>query len=157
MDQFLQAIANGDVTAIVSMISTFLSCGFGAALVGIFAKYKKYKTYTTSQIKDEIVKTLQPYVAEVVKQVSESSVAPIINNLQKITLNDKVLAESIALMMANKVEAVVNNISKIEDVSKEVIIQVNEKIAEQKAEEEAHQEVINQAIKTLEETKIDTL
>lgn len=159
MDELLQAIASGDIQTIISLISTFFSCGFGAALVAIFLKYKKFKSYSADQMANEISLMVRKREEEIVNKAVEESNKAILNNLDTIAKNQKTIAESLALTLTKDSKAVINNISKIENIDKDIVADVQASIDEEDKEAAAKQEEINNAIQSLEDinTKVDTL
>lgn len=151
MDKFIEAIANGNFEAILSLITTLLSSGFGAALVVLatkFLHYKKSVKETVEQAKNKLVPEFKD-IAEKVK----------VEIIEELKADFKVIAESIALSTSNDPNAkigVIENVSKI-GVSKQIQEQAIKVIEEEVATKEEKKEELNKVVKQLEVNTLETL
>lgn len=151
MDKWIEAIANGDFSAILSLLTTLLSGGFGTALVVLAKKFLKYK----SSVESVVNKAQEKLVPEFKKIVNDVKVEIV----EEVRKDIKVIAESIALGTNNDPDskiAVINNVSKI-GVSKQVQEQAIKVVEEEVAVKEEKQEKLNNAINKLESNTIETL
>lgn len=151
MVKFIEQIANGDFSAITTLITLILSGSFGTILTTLaikFLKYKKSVNDITSSVKNEVV----PVVSDNFKKMKKEIV-------EEFRKDFKVIAESIALIVSNNPDskiAVVENISKIgisQEVKEEVIKEIEEEV---KSKEEQKKEIAK-VVETLESNKIETL
>lgn len=151
MDKFIEAIANGDFTAILSLATTLLSSGFGTALVvlaGKFLKYKKSVKETVSEVNAKIVPEVRNIVNDLKKEV-----------IDEMRADFKVIAESIALSTSNTSASkigVIENVSKI-GVSQQVQEQAIKVVEEEEKAKEEKQEELNRAVEKLESNTLETL
>ena len=151
MDKFIEAIANGDFSAILSLITTLLSGGFGTALLIVatnFLKYKKSVKDTVAEANAKIV----PEVKEIASNLKEEIV-------EEMKADFKVIAESIALSVTNKEElkiGVIENVSKI-GVSKKVKEETTKAVVEEIKAKEEKKEELNKAVETLETNTLENL
>lgn len=151
MDKWIEAIANGDFSAILSLLTTLLSGGFGTALVVLASKFLKYKSSVES-----VVNKAQEKLVPEFKKIANDVKVEIVEEVRK---DIKVIAESIALGTNNDPDskiAVINNVSKI-GVSKQVQEQAIKVVEEEVAVKEEKQEKLNNAINKLESNTIETL
>lgn len=155
MDKWIEAIANGDFSAILSLITTLLSGTFGTILVVVATKFLGYKK-SVSSIVEKVEKVVEEKVIPEVKSVGNDIKVELFDAMRG---DIKVLAESMALLTNNDPSAkiaIIENVSKI-GASKEVVEVAKSNVeAEIKAEEE-HREAIQETIRTLEENQIETL
>ena len=151
MDKFIEAIANGDFTAILSLVTTLLSGGFGAALVVLatkFLHYKKSVKDTVSEINAKLVPEIKGIVAEFKNEV-----------IDELKADFKVIAESIALSTSDTSTSkigVIENVSKI-GVSKKVQEQAIKVVEEEIKAKEEKQEELTKAVERLESNTLETL
>ena len=151
MVNFIEQIANGDFNAILTLVTTLLSGGFGAALTVVANKFLKYKK-SAHDIAKEVEKKVIPVVEETIENASNKIV-------EKVSADLKVLAESMALSIANNPEsklAIVENISKI-GISKELKTEVVKVIEEEVQAKEEQKQEIAKVVETLESNMIETL
>lgn len=151
MDKWIEAIANGDFSAILSLLTTLLSGGFGTALVVLASKFLKYKSSVES-----VVNKAQEKLVPEFKKIANDVKVEIVEEVRK---DIKVIAESIALGTNNDPDskiAVINNVSKI-GVSKQIQEQAIKVVEEEVAVKEEKQEKLNNAINKLESNTIETL
>lgn len=151
MVNFIEAIANADFNAILTLITTFLTSGFGIALTIVANKFLKYKK-SVSEIVDKTKENVVPSVKEIVEQVK-------VEIIDELRADFKVVAESIALSVANDSKsklAVVENISKI-GASKEITDTVVKVIEKQEIAKEEQKKEIEQVITKLENNNLETL
>ena len=148
MVEFIEAIAHGDFSAILSLVTTILAGGFGTALTIIAGKFVKYKASV-----EQIVKKVKDEVIPVVKETLNDAEERILNEVRK---DSKVLLESLALLMANDKQGVIKNISAI-GVSKEVVEKVEEVVHEEEIAKEEQKKEIEKVVATLESNLIETL
>lgn len=151
MDKFIEQIANGDFSALLSLITTLFAGGFGTALTIIAGKFAKYKASV-----NELVGKVEDKVIPAVKETINDAKNGIVEDLRK---DIKVLAESMALMLnkdADSKLAIVNNISKI-GVSEETLKVVEETVKEEVIAKEEKKEKLKKAVKELENNSIETL
>lgn len=151
MVNFIEQIANGDFSAIGILISSLSTTGFGIAATILANKYLKYKK-SVSGIVEEVKNKLVP----VTEKIIDKAKAEIID---EITKDFKVLAESVALSVANNPEsklAMVENISKI-GISKEVKNEIVKVIEEEVQAKEEQKQEIAKVVEKLESNKIETL
>lgn len=151
MANFIEAIANADFNAILTLITTLLTSGFGAALTIVANKFLKYKK-SVSEIVDKTKENIVPSVKEIVEQVK-------VEIIDELRADFKVVAESIALIVANDSKsklAVVENISKI-GASKEITDSVVEVVEQQEIAKEEQKKEIEQVITKLENNNLETL
>lgn len=151
MVNFIEQIANGDFSAILILVTTLSTTGFGTALVGLAVKFLKYKK-TTHDIVKEVKKEVIPVIDEAVAKMEER----IIGEIRK---DSQILAESMALSVANNPEskiAIVENVSKI-GISKEVKEEVVKVIEEEVQAKEEQKQEIAKVVEKLESNMIETL
>lgn len=151
MDKFIEAIANGDFEAILSLITTLLSSGFGTALVVLAGKFLKYKKSVKETV-NEINSKLVPEVEIIVEKVKKEIIA-------EMEADFKVIAESIALSTSNTSTSkigVIENVSKI-GVSKKVQEEAIKVVEEEVKAKEEKKEELNQVVKKLESNTLETL
>lgn len=151
MANFIEAIANADFNAILTLITTFLSSGFGIALTILANKFLKYKK-SVSEIVDKTKENVVPSVKEIVEQVK-------VEIIDELRADFKVVAESIALSVANDSKsklAVVENISKI-GASKEITDTVVKVVEQEVQAKEEQKKEIEQVINKLENNNLETL
>ena len=151
MDKFIEAIANGDFSAVLALITTLLSGGFGTALVVLASNFLKYKKSVKDAV-EEATEKLVPEFQKLVNTLKEDVVGEVKADL-------KVIAESIALSVTNKEElkiGVIENVSKI-GVSKKVKEQSKKAVEEEIKAKEEKQEELNKAVETLETNTLETL
>lgn len=162
MNEWFEAIARGDFSAILNLVTTVMAGGFGTALTIIFSKFVKYKMEVTkivSSLEDKLSKEMKDVVVPAIQKSHEEFKSEVVDSLR----NDlKVVAESIALSANNDASsrlAMIENISKI-GISEEVKEQAVAQVYEETAKEEEHQEQIQATIEHLENNsleKIETL
>lgn len=151
MVNFIEQIANGDFSSILSLVTTLLSGGFGTALTVIsvkFLKYKKSVTEITNNVKEEVVPVIGENFTKFKKEI-----------IDEVTKDFKVLAESMALIVANNPEsklALIENISKI-GISKEIKEEVVKVIEEEVQTKEEQKKEIAKVVEKLESNMIETL
>lgn len=151
MDKFIEAIANGDFTAILSLATTLLSGGFGTALVVLatkFLHYKKSVKDTVGEINAKIVPEVRVIVSDFKKEV-----------IEEMRADFKVIAESIALSTSNTSTSkigVIENVSKI-GVSKQVQEHAIKEVEEEVKAKEEKQEELKETVKKLESNTLETL
>lgn len=151
MVNFIEQIANADFSAILTLITTALSGGFGVALTIVankLLKYKKSAQDITKGVKEEVVPAIKNNFDKMKKEI-----------IEEVTKDFKVIAESIALLVANNPEsklAVVENISKI-GISKEVKEEVVKVIEEEVQTKEEQKKEIEKVVEKLESNMIETL
>ena len=151
MVNFIEQIANADFSAILTLVTTLLSGGFGVALTVIANKFLKYKKSV-----NEIVNKIEDKVVPVIEDVVNKAKAEIVD---EITKDFKVLAESMALSVANNPEsklAIVENVSKI-GISKEIKKEVVKVIEEEVQTKEEKKQEIAKVVEKLESNMIETL
>ena len=151
MDKFIEAIANGDFSAILSLVTTILSGGFGTALIIIATNFLKYKKSVKEAI-EEVNKKLVPEFENLVVKLKEDIV-------DEMKADFKVIAESIALSVTNKEElkiGVIENVSKI-GVSKKVKEETVKAVKEEIKAKEEKKEELTKAVETLETNTLETL
>lgn len=151
MDKFIEAIANGDFSAILTLATTLLSGGFGTALVVVAGNFLKYKKSVKDAV-EEATKKLVPQFKEIVTNFKEEVV-------DEMKADFKVIAESIALSVTNKEElkiGVIENVSKI-GVSKKVKEETKKAVEEEIKAKEEKKEELNKAVETLETNTLETL
>lgn len=151
MDKFIEAIANGDFSAILALVTTLLSGGFGTALLVVATNFLKYKKSVKDTV-EEVNKKIVPEVKEIVDNLKEELFVEMKNDF-------KVIAESIALSVTNKEElkiGVIENVSKI-GVSKKVKEETTKAVEEEIKAKEEKKEELNKAVETLEANTLETL
>ena len=151
MDKFIEAIANGDFSAILSLVTTVLSGGFGTALIIVATNFLKYKKSVKEAI-EEANKKLVPEFENLVVKLKEDIV-------DEMKADFKVIAESIALSVTNKEElkiGVIENVSKI-GVSKKVKEETVKAVEEEIKAKEEKKEELTKAVETLETNTLETL
>lgn len=151
MVNFIEQIANADFSAILTLITTALSGGFGVALTIVANKLLKYKK-SAHDIAKEVEDKVVPVVEEVVDKIK-------VEIIDELTKDFKVLAESVALSVANNPEsklAIVENVSKI-GISKEVKKEVVKVIEEEVQAKEEQKKEIEKVVEKLESNMIETL
>lgn len=151
MDKFIEAIANGNFEAILSLVTTLLSGGFGTALVVLatkFLHYKKSVKETVSEVNAKLVPEVEAIVEKLKKEV-----------LDEMKADFKVIAESIALSTSDTSTSkigVIENVSKI-GVSKKVQEEAIKVVEEEVKAKEEKKEELNQVVKKLESNTLETL
>lgn len=151
MVNFIEQIANGDFSAITTALTVLFTGGFGTALTALavkFLKYKKSAQDITKEVKEEVVPAIKNNFDKMKKEI-----------IEEVTKDFKVIAESIALLVANNPEsklAVVENISKI-GISKEVKEEVVKVIEEEVQAKEEQKQEIAKVVEKLESNMIETL
>lgn len=151
MVNFIEQIANGDFSAILTVLTTTLSGGFGVALTVIANKMLKYKK-SANDIAKEVEDKIVPVVEKVVGKLKTEII-------EEVTKDFKVLAESMALSVSNNPEsklAIIENISKI-GISKEVKTEVVKVIEEEIQAKEEQKKEIEKVVEKLESNMIETL
>lgn len=151
MDSWIQAIASGDFNAILTLITTFLSTGFGTALVVLAGKFLSYKKSVQGVI-DKFEEKLVPVVKEIVGDAK-------VEIIEEIREDIKVIGESVAMSVNNDTTskiAVIENVSKL-GAKKEVLKASKEKVEEEIAKEEAKKEEVKAVVEKLENNKLETL
>ena len=151
MTSWIEAIAAGDLQAILALFTTFLSTGFGTALVVLATNFLKYKK-STEEVIAKLEKKLLPAVREIVGDVKKEIVDEIREDI-------KIVAESVAVSVNNDTAskiAVIDNVAKL-GAKKEVLATSKAKVEEEIAKEEAKKEETKQVIEKLENNKIETL
>lgn len=151
MAKFIEAIANADFNAILTLITTFLTSGFGIALTIVANKFLKYKK-SVSEIADKTKENVVPSVKEIIEQVK-------VEIIDELRADFKVVAESIALSVANDSKsklAVVENISKI-GASKEITDSVVKVVEQEVQTKEEQKKEIEKVITKLENNNLETL
>ena len=151
MTSWIEAIAAGDLQAILALFTTFLSTGFGTALVVLATNFLKYKK-STEEVIAKLEKKLLPAFKEIANDVKVEIVEEIREDL-------KVVAESVAVSVNQDADSkivVIENVAKL-GVKKEVIAKSKAKVEEEIAKEEAKKEETKQVIDKLENNKIETL
>ncbi len=151
MVNFIEQIANGDFSAITTALTVLFTGGFGTALTVLAVKFLKYKKSTqdiTKGVKEEVVPAIKNNFDKMKKEI-----------IDEVTKDFKVIAESMALLVANNPEsklAVVENISKI-GISKEVKEEVVKVIEEEVQAKEEQKQEIAKVVEKLESNMIETL
>ena len=151
MVNFIERIANADFSAILTLLTTMLSGGFGVALTVIANKLLKYKK-SAHDIAKEVENKVLPAVEKVVNEIKTEMI-------EEITKDFKVIAESMALSVSNNPEsklAIVENISKI-GISKEIKNEVVKIIEEEVQAKEEQKKEIAKVVEKLESNMIETL
>lgn len=151
MVNLIEAIANGDFAAIGLIISTLGNTAFGIVCTILANKYLKYKK-SVSEIVDKTKENVVPSVKEIVEQVK-------VDIIDELRADFKVVAESIALIVANDSKsklAVVENISKI-GASKEITDTVVKVVEQEVQAKEEQKKEIEQVITKLENNNLETL
>lgn len=151
MDKFIEAIANGDFTAILSLVTTLLSSGFGTALVVLATKFLHYKKSVKETV-DEVNAKLVPEMKEIVENFKTEII-------DEMKADFKVIAESIALSIsdtsASKI-GLIENVSKI-GLSKEVQEQALKVVEDEVKAKEEKIEELKQVVENLESNTLETL
>ena len=151
MVNFIEQIANGDFSAITTALTVLFTGGFGTVLTVLavkFLKYKKSAQDITKGVKEEVVPAIKNNFDKMKKEI-----------IDEVTKDFKVIAESMALLVANNPEsklAVVENISKI-GISKEVKEEVVKVIEEEVQTKEEQKQEIAKVVEKLESNMIETL
>lgn len=151
MVSWIEAIASGDWTAILGLLTASGTLGFGSICVAIAAKFLKYKK-STEEVIAKLEKKLLPAFKEIANDVKVEIVEEIREDL-------KVVAESVAVSVNQDADSkivVIENVAKL-GVKKEVIAKSKAKVEEEIAKEEAKKEETKQVIDKLENNKIETL
>lgn len=151
MDKFIEAIANGNFEAILSLVTTLLSGGFGTALVVVATKFLNYKKSVKEAIK-EAEESLIPQFKKIANDLKAKVVEEIKGDL-------KVIAESIALSTSNEPTSkigVIENVSKI-GVSKKVKEETTKAVEEEIKAKEEKKEELTKAVETLETNTLENL
>lgn len=151
MDKFIEAIANGDFTAILSLVTTLLSSGFGTALVVLATKFLHYKKSVKETV-NEVNAKLVPEMKEIVENFKTEVI-------DEMKADFKVIAESIALSIsdtsASKI-GLIENVSKI-GLSKEVQEQALKVVEDEVKAKEEKIEELKQVVENLESNTLETL
>jgi hypothetical protein len=116
--------------------------------VGIYNKFKTQSVKTPQSIANEVNATVKSSV----KESLDSSVNPLKKEMETLQAQNKVLAESIALLASNTPEsrlALLNNITKIENTSP-IIAQATQAVNDEIEQEKIQEEKIDEAIAELE-------
>ena len=151
MVSWIEAIASGDWTAILGLLTASGTLGFGGICVAIATKFLKYKK-STEEVIAKLEKKLLPAFKEIANDVKVEIVEEIREDL-------KVVAESVAVSVNQDADSkivVIENVAKL-GVKKEVIAKSKAKVEEEIAKEEAKKEETKQVIDKLENNKIETL
>jgi hypothetical protein len=151
MDKFIEAIANGNFEAILALVTTLLSGGFGSALVVLATKFLNYK----KSVKDTITEAKNKLVPEF-KEIADKVKIEII---EEIKADFKVIAESIALSTSNDPVSkigVIENVSKI-GVSKQIQEKAIKVVEEEVKAKEEKKEELNKVVEKLEANTLETL
>ena len=142
MDKFIEAIANGNFEAILSLVTAILSSGFGTALVIVATKFLHYKKSVKDTV-NEVNSKLVPQIEEMMKNLK-------IEVIDEMKADFKVIAESIALSTSDTSTSkigVIENVSKI-GVSKQVQEQAIKVVEEEVKANEEKKEELNQPLQT---------
>lgn len=151
MVSWIEAIASGDWTAILGLLTASGTLGFGSICIAIATKFLKYKK-STEEVIAKLEKKLLPAFKEIANDVKVEIVEEIREDL-------KVVAESVAVSVNQDADSkivVIENVAKL-GVKKEVIAKSKAKVEEEIAKEEAKKEETKQVIEKLENNKIETL
>ena len=151
MVSWIEAIASGDWTAILGLLTASGTLGFGSICVAIATKFLKYKK-STEEVIAKLEKKLLPAFKEIANDVKVEIVEEIREDL-------KVVAESVAVSVNQDADSkivVIENVAKL-GVKKEVIAKSKAKVEEEIAKEEIKKEETKQVIEKLENNKIETL
>ena len=151
MDKFIEAIANGNFEAILSLVTAILSSGFGTALVIVATKFLHYKKSVKDTV-SEVNAKLVPQIEEMMKNLK-------IEVIDEMKADFKVIAESIALSTSDTSSSkigVIENVSKI-GVSKQVQEKAIKVVEEEVKAKEEKKEELNQVVKKLEINTLETL
>ena len=151
MDKWIEALANGNFEAVLALVTTLLSSGFGTILVIVATKFLNYKK-SVSETMNELKSKILPEFEEIVYKVKNEIV-------EEVKGDFKVIAESIALSTDNDSTskiAVIENVSKI-GVSKKVKEKAIKAVEEEIATKEEKKEELNKVVKQLEVNTLTTL
>lgn len=151
MDKWIEALASGNFEAILALLTTLLSGGFGTALVFVATKFLNYKKSVKEAIAEAQAK-LMPQAEKLANTIKKEII-------DEMRADFKVIAESIALSTVDKEKTrldVLENVSKI-GVSKEVKEEVVKVVEEETKTKEEKKKVINKAVEKLENNTLLTL
>jgi hypothetical protein len=149
MDEIIAWLTENMSAEKVAIAGQFLVSG-GALTwaVGIYNKFKKQRVQTPNEIAGKV----DSQVKTSVKESLSGSLNPLKAELDQIKAQNKVLAESMALLASNTPEsrlALLTNISKIESAS-EIVIQATEDVKNEIKEEAEQEKKVDEAIAELE-------
>jgi len=151
MDDLLKNfIENFNVESLAAVGQFVVSGGAITWAVGIYNKFKSQAVQTPKQISEQVNNTVKTSVMESLK----NTLKPIEEKLAVINNNEKIIAESLALLATGDAEsklALIQNISKIKEINAEIMVEATTTIQEQVAEEVKKEEVVQEAIEKLEE------
>lgn len=151
MDSWIQAIASGDWTAILGLLTASGTLGFGSICVAIATKFLKYKKST-----EEVIAKLENKLLPAFKEIANDVKVEIIDEIRE---DIKVIGESVAISVNNDTNskiAVIENVSKL-GAKKEVLKASKKKVEEEIAKEEAKKEEVKAVVEILENNKLETL
>jgi hypothetical protein len=133
----------------IAIFAQFLVSG-GALTwaVGIYSKFKTQSVKTPEQISTQVNASVKTSV----KESLQNSLNPIKDQVEQIKAQNKVLAESLALLASNTPEsriALLNNISKI-DSNNAIVEQATHAVEQEIKAEEEQEKKVEEAIAELE-------
>jgi hypothetical protein len=149
MDEIIAWITENASAEKIALLGQFLVSG-GALTwaVGIYNKFKTQSIKTPEQISTQVNANIKASI----KESLTGTLNPLKAELDQIKAQNKVLAESFALLASGTPEsrlALLNNIGKIETTSA-IVTQATEAVKTEIKEEEAKEQAVEEAIKELE-------
>jgi hypothetical protein len=146
MNEIIEWITTNLTTEKVAVFGQFLVSG--GALTWAVGIYNKFKTQAIKTPAD-----IQASVESKIKSAVEGALKPLNAKIDKVVANEKVVAESIALLANNDTKsklALLENISKIEVVNKVLIEDVKTAVVEEIKQEAIQEQKVEEALKELE-------
>jgi hypothetical protein len=146
MNEIIEWITTNLTTEKVAVFGQFLVSG--GALTWAVSIYNKFKTQAIKTPAD-----IQASVESKIQSAVEGALKPLNAKIDKVVANEKVVAESIALLANNDTKsklALLENISKIEVVDKVLIEDVKTAVVEEIKQEAIQEQKVEEALKELE-------
>jgi hypothetical protein len=149
MDEIIAWLTENASAERIALTGQFLVSG-GALTwaVGIYNKFKKQTVKTP----DEIAGKVDAQVKSSIKESLSGSLTPLKTELDQIKAQNKVLAESMALLASGTPEsrlALLTNISKVENTSA-IVAEATQSVTEEIKKEEEQEKKVDEAIAELE-------
>ena len=124
----------------------------GGALTWLATVVNRFKNTAIKQ-PDDIAKAVEQQIKTTVKTTQEASLKMLESKIDMLNESNKILAESIVLLQSddpNARLALIENVSKIENIDQQLVQDAKDEVVEVIKEEEEKQEKIDELIEELE-------
>lgn len=146
MDEIIEWLTTNLTAEKLAVFGQFLVSG--GVLTWVATIYNKFKVQQVQTPKD-----IASSVESKIKGAVEEALKPMQSQIDKVVHNEKIIAESVALLASDDATsklALVQNISKIDNVDKVVIEVAKESVMEDVKQEAELQEKVEEALEQLE-------